>query len=189
MGINVKFNIQCNIHQRHQQQNSSYHNSSHNTSAISQQQKSIQDSKGLASPKLTSYKGTAEKCKFVGETVRHFNAGKPATFEMFAPGAKKGDVEVNIISPEKRHIPHKVVDSGNGVFRIEFTTVEDIYFLIKKAVSIRKHLERNRKDKDAKFRLILVESRIHRLARYYKTKSVLPPTWKYESSTASTLVA
>merc|ERR1712098_1006883 len=34
---------------------------------------------------------------------------------------------------------------------------EDIYFLIKKAVSIRKHLERNRKDKDAKFRLILIE--------------------------------
>jgi hypothetical protein len=40
-----------------------------------------------------------------------------------------------------------------------------MYFLIKKAVSIRKHLERNRKDKDAKFRLILVESRIHRLGR------------------------
>merc|ERR1712021_241064 len=66
---------------------------------------------------------------------------------------------------------------------------EDCYYLIKKAVSIRKHLERNRKDKDAKFRLILVESRIHRLARYYKTKRVLLPTWKYESSTASTLVA
>ncbi|KAL1371307.1 hypothetical protein AAHE18_01G121900 [Arachis hypogaea] len=42
---------------------------------------------------------------------------------------------------------------------------EDLYHLIKKAVSIRKHLERNRKDKDSKFRLILVESRIHRLAR------------------------
>ena len=42
---------------------------------------------------------------------------------------------------------------------------EDCYHLIKKAVSIRKHLERNRKDRDAKFRLILVESRIHRLAR------------------------
>ena len=47
---------------------------------------------------IFSYKGTAEKCKFVGETVRHFNAGKPATFELFAPGAKKGDVDVNIIS-------------------------------------------------------------------------------------------
>ncbi|KAL0558022.1 hypothetical protein IC582_006585 [Cucumis melo] len=50
---------------------------------------------------------------------------------------------------------------------------EDLYHLIKKAVSIRKHLERNRKDKDSKFRLILVESRIHRLARYYKNSPTL----------------
>ena len=48
---------------------------------------------------------------------------------------------------------------------------EDLYHLIKKAVSMRKHLELNRKDKDGKFRLILVESRIHRLARYYKVRS------------------
>ncbi|GLH14898.1 hypothetical protein R5R35_014756 [Gryllus longicercus] len=84
---------------------------------------------------------------------------------------------------------------GNKILRIMksegFTPdlPEDLYYLIKKAVAIRKHLERNRKDKDSKFRLILVESRIHRLARYYKTKSVLPPNWKYESSTASALVA
>lgn len=45
---------------------------------------------------------------------------------------------------------------------------EDLYYLIKKAVNMRKHLDRNRKDKDTKFRLILVESRIHRLARYYR---------------------
>ncbi|GFS39910.1 ribosomal protein S13/S15 [Actinidia rufa] len=50
--------------------------------------------------------------------------------------------------------------------------------LIKKAVAIRKHLERNRKDEDSKFRLILVESRIHRLARYYKKTKKLPPVWK-----------
>lgn len=55
---------------------------------------------------------------------------------------------------------------------------EDLYHLIKKAVAIRKHLERNRKDKDSKFRLILVESRIHRLARYYKKTKKLPPVWK-----------
>ena len=66
---------------------------------------------------------------------------------------------------------------------------EDLYFLIKKAVSVRKHLERNRNDKDSKFRLILIESRIHRIARYYKTARQLPPNWRYESSTASTLVA
>ena len=51
---------------------------------------------------------------------------------------------------------------------------EDLYHLIKKAVSIRKHLKRNKKDKDSKFRLILVDSRIYRLARYYnKTKKLL----------------
>lgn len=85
--------------------------------------------------------------------------------------------------------------NGNKILRIMKSVglkpdiPEDLYHMIKKAVAIRKHLERNRKDKDGKFRLILVESRIHRLARYYKTKSVLPPNWKYESSTASALVA
>ena len=45
-------------------------------------------------------------------------------------------------------------------------------------------MERNRKDKDSKFRLILIESRIHRLSRYYKRTSVLPPAWRYEAATA-----
>merc|ERR1712066_867383 len=49
---------------------------------------------------------------------------------------------------------------------------EDLYFMIKKAVGMRKHLERNRKDRDGKFRLILIESRIHRLSRYYRKKGV-----------------
>lgn len=66
---------------------------------------------------------------------------------------------------------------------------EDLYHLIKKAVAVRKHLERFRKDKDSKFRLILIESRIHRLTRYYKRTQKLPPTWKYTSATASTLVS
>ncbi|KZP11369.1 hypothetical protein FIBSPDRAFT_871581 [Athelia psychrophila] len=42
---------------------------------------------------------------------------------------------------------------------------------------------------DSRFRLILIESRIHRLARYYKTKQQIPPTFKYDSATASTLIA
>ena len=65
---------------------------------------------------------------------------------------------------------------------------EDLYFLMKKAVNVRRHIEKNRNDKDSKFRLILIESRIHRLSRYYKTTKVMPSNWKYESSTASTMV-
>ncbi|CAA0835584.1 40S ribosomal protein S13-2 [Striga hermonthica] len=52
---------------------------------------------------------------------------------------------------------------------------EDLYHLIKIAVALRKHLERNMKDKNSKFRLILMESRIHRLARYYSKTKKLPP--------------
>nr|ALS05120.1 40S ribosomal protein S13 [Labidocera rotunda] len=111
--------------------------------------------------------------------------------------AKKGltPSQIGVILRDSHGVAQVRFITGNKILRILKSKAlapdlpEDIYFLIKKAVSIRKHLERNRKDKDAKFRLILVESRIHRLARYYKTKSVLPPTWKYESSTASTLVA
>ncbi|OCT48928.1 40S ribosomal protein S13 [Cladophialophora carrionii] len=85
--------------------------------------------------------------------------------------------------------------AGNKILRILKSNglapeiPEDLYMLIKKAVAVRKHLERNRKDKDSKFRLILIESRIHRLSRYYKTVGVLQPNWKYESATASTMVA
>ncbi|KAL2694243.1 ribosomal 40S subunit protein S13 [[Neocosmospora] mangrovei] len=88
-----------------------------------------------------------------------------------------------------------VLRDSHGIAQVKLVTglapelPEDLYMLIKKAVAVRKHLERNRKDKDSKFRLILIESRIHRLARYYKTVGILPPTWKYESATASTIVA
>jgi len=111
--------------------------------------------------------------------------------------AKKGltPSQIGVILRDSHGVAQVRFITGNKILRILKSKgmapelPEDIYYLIKKAVSIRKHLERNRKDKDAKFRLILVESRIHRLARYYKTTGVLPPTWKYESSTASTLVA
>ena len=65
---------------------------------------------------------------------------------------------------------------------------EDLYHLIKKAVNIRKHLEKGRSDRDAKFRLIMTESRIHRLARYYRNVKSLPAKWRYQSKKADTLI-
>ena len=66
---------------------------------------------------------------------------------------------------------------------------EELYYLIKKATNVRKHLERSKHDVDSKYRLILIESRIHRLARYYKSRRILAPNWKYNAQTASALVA
>ena len=65
---------------------------------------------------------------------------------------------------------------------------EDLHHLIRKAINIRKHLEKNRQDRDAKFRLICVESRIHRLARYYRNVKALRPTWRYVSKRAENLI-
>ncbi|XP_060564021.1 small ribosomal subunit protein uS15 [Ruditapes philippinarum] len=110
--------------------------------------------------------------------------------------AKKGltPSQIGVILRDSHGVAQVRFVTGNKILRIlkgkglASDIPEDLYYLIKKAVNIRKHLERNRKDKDAKFRLILVESRIHRLARYYKTKRVLPPTWKYQSATAAAMV-
>ena len=66
---------------------------------------------------------------------------------------------------------------------------EELYYLIKKAVNVRKHLERSPHDIDGKYRLILIESRIHRLARYYKSRRVIAPNWKYNATTASAITA
>jgi len=111
--------------------------------------------------------------------------------------AKKGltPSQIGVILRDSHGVAQVRFVTGNKILRVlkakglAANIPEDLYFLIKKAVAIRKHLERNRKDRDSKFRLILVESRIHRLARYYKTRKVLPPVWKYESNTASALVA
>jgi small subunit ribosomal protein S13e len=111
--------------------------------------------------------------------------------------AKKGMTpsQIGIALRDQHGIPLVKTVTGSKILRIlkgrglAPQIPEDLYYLIKKAVTMRKHMERNRRDVDSKFRLILVESRIHRLARYYKSTKKLPPTWKYESATASALVA
>mgnify|MGYP003573152974 CR=1 FL=1 len=111
--------------------------------------------------------------------------------------AKKGlrPSQIGVILRDSHGVAQVRWVTGNKILRVLKAKgmapelPEDLYFLIKKAVNIRKHLEKNRKDKDSKFRLILVESRIHRLARYYKTKRQLPPTFKYDSANAAALVA
>ena len=111
--------------------------------------------------------------------------------------AKKGltPSQIGVILRDSNGIAQVKSVTGNKVLRILKKNglapeiPEDLYMLIKKAVAVRKHLDRNHKDKDSKFRLILTESRIHRLARYYRLSRKLPANWKYQSATASALVA
>lgn len=57
---------------------------------------------------------------------------------------------------------------------------EDLLALIKKSILVRKHLEENKHDYTAKRGLQLTESKIRRLAKYYKGSGRLPVTWKYD---------
>lgn len=66
---------------------------------------------------------------------------------------------------------------------------EDLYFLIKRAVQMRKHLERNPRDMSLKYHLILIEARIHRICRYYRSTLKLPATFRYRADQAAALLA
>lgn len=66
---------------------------------------------------------------------------------------------------------------------------EDLMFLIKKAVNLRRHLEEHPKDLHAKKGLIDLESKIHRIVKYYKQVGKLPPDWKYDPDKAKLLVS
>ena len=145
------------------------------------------------------------KGKGISRRSLPFKASAPSWCKMTAQSvtdkicklAKKGlpPSQIGVLLRDQHGVPQVKSITGSKILRILKVNglapelPEDLYCLIKKAVSVRKHLEKNRKDKDSKFRLILIESRVHRLARYYKLAGKLPPNWKYESSTASALVA
>ena len=65
---------------------------------------------------------------------------------------------------------------------------EDLLNLIKRAVNIRDHLDENPKDLHSKRGLMIIESKIRRLVKYYTRNNVLPEGWRYDPKTAALLV-
>lgn len=61
---------------------------------------------------------------------------------------------------------------------------EDLKNLLEKARRIMEHLKAHKSDRKSIHALELVEAKIHRLARYYKRKGVLPPDWRYKTVVA-----
>jgi len=62
---------------------------------------------------------------------------------------------------------------------------EDLLALIKKSVKLIKHLEENKTDESAKRGLLLTESSIKRLVKYYKRTGKVASEWKYNPKKAS----
>jgi len=74
-------------------------------------------------------------------------------------------------------------------YNVKLPVPEDLLFLMKKAVNLRRHLEEHPKDYHAKKGLMDLESKIHRLVKYYKRIGKLPPDWKYTPEQAKLLVS
>ncbi len=65
---------------------------------------------------------------------------------------------------------------------------EDLLNLLKRAVVLRGHLEKNKKDYTSKRNLELLESKVRRLGKYYSRRKVIDPDWSYDPAVAKLLV-
>ena len=64
---------------------------------------------------------------------------------------------------------------------------DDLQNLLNKAARLSRHLKRHKKDKANVRSLQLIESKIHRLAGYYKKKGILPASWEYKFEMAKVI--
>jgi small subunit ribosomal protein S15 len=56
---------------------------------------------------------------------------------------------------------------------------KDLMDLVVKVNKLKKHFNSNKQDKVAKRGILITESKINKLARYYKKKGIIPVKWKY----------
>lgn len=111
--------------------------------------------------------------------------------------ARKGHSKslIGTIMRDSRGVPLVKVVVGKKISQIlkendiKAPLPEELANLVKKALSIRKHLEENHKDLEAKKGLNRTESKIYRLIKYYKKKKKLAPDFKYDPEKIRTLVA
>jgi len=62
---------------------------------------------------------------------------------------------------------------------------DDLQALLKRVVHLQRHLEAHPKDLSNRRGLTLMESRIRRLARYYRQRKRIPDTWRYTAAAAA----
>lgn len=90
--------------------------------------------------------------------------------------------------PDVKQLTKKTITKILEEKQLKSKLPEDLTALIKRSIAIRKHLVKNAKDQAAKRGLIISESKINRLIKYYKKSKVLPADWKYNRAKAELLI-
>lgn len=110
-------------------------------------------------------------------------------------GQDKSSSEIGMIMRDRYGVPDVTLATGKkiGAIMAEKNVApklpEDIYNLMVKALELRKHLDRNHKDVHNKRSFNNTESKIRRLAKYYRSKGVLPRDWKYSIQRVEMLIS
>lgn len=119
---------------------------------------------------------------------------KPKEIEMLiAKLAKQGETAslIGIHLRDSYGIPSVKVVTGKTVSQIleeknlSGKLPEDMENLIKRSISIVRHIEENGQDKTAKRGLQLTQSKIRRLAKYYQKSGKLDPAWRFRQDQAT----
>ncbi len=82
--------------------------------------------------------------------------------------------------PDVKSVTQKSVSEIIAEKKLAPELPDDLTALMKKSVAIRKHLEANKKDEAAHRGLLLTESKIRRIIKYYKRIGRIAVDWKYQ---------
>lgn len=90
--------------------------------------------------------------------------------------------------PDVRKLTKKRISKILQEHDIKVDLPDDLRSLMKRALALRLHLEANKHDESAKHGLLLTESKIGRLVRFYKDAGKLSNEWQYDPSKLKMLV-
>ncbi len=110
--------------------------------------------------------------------------------------AKQGKVpsQIGLVLRDNYGIPDVKLITKKSITKIlkenklDLKLPEDLTALIKKVIRLMKHLDTFKKDETVKRGLTITESKINKLAKYYKRKGRIDKSWKYDKSKAKMLV-
>lgn len=122
--------------------------------------------------------------------------GEQELVDMIVQFSKEGNSpsKIGIILRDQYGIPDVQQITGKKLSKmladggVPMEIPEDLQNLVKKAVSLRKHLESHKKDFGNKHSLLLTESKIRRLVKYYTASGRLAKGWRYDPEKAKLLV-
>lgn len=131
--------------------------------------------------------GISGSTKLYRESAPEWTRYKPKEIEMLIGKLKEGHLpaKIGLILRDSYGISDVKLILGKTITKVlnekdlvdEFP--EDMMCLMRRALKLRKHIETNKKDQTANRGLILTESKIRRLLKYYKKTNRVDSTWNY----------